>query len=46
MAGGVILEKTRWREIHGAEAGLVGVVCAPVPGDGDVSYDFQQPQTP
>lgn len=45
MAGEVILEKTRWREIHtepqwGAETGLVGVVPAPVLGDGDVSDDF------
>lgn len=51
VAGGMILRKTRWREIsgeaqQGAETGLVGGVSAPVPGDGDVSDDFQKPQTP
>lgn len=45
MAGEVILEKTRWREMHGeaqrrAEAGLVGVISA------SVLDDFQQSQTP
>lgn len=51
MAEEVILGKTRWSEIPGEalwgeEAGVVGVVSAPVPEGGDVSDDFQQSQTP